>query len=90
MIPFLELFGGNFQDAVTLMELLTTTVKLLGACDGTAVVGKTLLSINLSQTLKALTDKGFFFFNSYHARNGQDYKFLVFLIMTSQIMVKLR
>ena len=60
MIPFLELFGGNFQDAVTLMELLTTTVKLLGACDGTAVVGKTLLSINLSQTLKALTDKGFF------------------------------
>ena len=89
MIPFLELFGGNFQDAVTLMELLTTTVKLLGACDGTAVVGKTLLSINLSQTLKALTDKGFFF-NSYHARTGQDYKFLVFLIMTSQIMVKLR
>ena len=36
MIPFLAISGGSLQDAVTVVELLTITVRLLGAVDGTA------------------------------------------------------
>ena len=37
MMPCLAYSGGSCQDAVILVELLTVTVKLLGAVDGTVV-----------------------------------------------------
>ena len=37
MIPFLESFGGNFQDAVILVEVLAARVKPLGGSEGTAI-----------------------------------------------------
>ena len=35
MIPFLSSGGGNCQDAVTLVELITVTLKLAGGPEGT-------------------------------------------------------
>ena len=37
MIPFLESFGGNCQDAVILSEVVAARVKPLGGCEGTVI-----------------------------------------------------
>ena len=37
MIPFLESFGGNCQDAVILVEVLAAKVKPLGGSEGTGI-----------------------------------------------------
>ena len=37
MIPFLESFGGNCQDAVILSEVVAARVKPRGGCEGTVI-----------------------------------------------------
>ena len=37
MFPNLPNSGGNCQDAVRLVDELATTIKLLGACEGTEI-----------------------------------------------------
>jgi len=37
MFPCLAFSGGNCQDAVILVDVLDTTVKPLGACEGTEI-----------------------------------------------------
>ena len=36
MMPFLEIAGGRFQEASILVEVHVDTLKLVGACEGTA------------------------------------------------------
>ena len=35
-MPFLEIVGGRFQEASILVEVHADTLKLVGACEGTA------------------------------------------------------
>ena len=47
MFPCLAFSGGNCQDAVILVDVLATTVKPLGACEGTERVKFILLKQRL-------------------------------------------
>ena len=60
MFPCLAFSGGNCQDAVILVYELATTVKPLGACEGTEIKkSKIYYAKNVSFQLPNLFLKGF-------------------------------